>query len=83
MVPTFKFKKVEQERQWNSFKKNSYKLMVLLANNEVFWFTHAYDKRGRMYSRGYQVNTQGMAFQKACIDFADDELVDVPTEYRL
>jgi hypothetical protein len=82
MNPTFTFESREQELQWNSFKKNSYKLMILLAKCKDFWFTHAYDKRGRMYSRGYLVNTQGMAFQKACLDFSDKELVDVPVEYR-
>ena len=83
MEPTFTFESREQEQQWIKFKKNSYKVMILLANQDTFWFTHAYDKRGRVYTRGFYVHTQGMPFQKACIDFADDEFVDVPDEYRL
>jgi DNA-directed RNA polymerase len=47
----------------------------------VFHLTHKVDKRGRIYSQGYHVNTQGAAFKKAMIELAKEELIEgVPHE---
>ena len=46
---------------------------TLLTLGNTFWLTHAYDKRGRVYSRGYHVNYQGNDWNKACIEFAHKE----------
>jgi hypothetical protein len=84
MLCTFKVKEQEQLDQFNTFKKNSYKLMSLLATNgNEFWLTHRVDKRGRLYSQGYHVHTQSNAFGKSCIEFADEEVVIVPAEYSM
>jgi DNA-directed RNA polymerase len=62
----------------------TYKIMLLLAkNNNQFWLTHRVDKRGRLYAMGYHTSTQGNAFQKASIEFANEEIIDVPAQYRL
>lgn len=46
---------------------------TLLGLGDTFWLTHAYDKRGRVYARGYHVNYQGNDWNKACIEFAHKE----------
>ncbi|MGQ0565612.1 MAG: hypothetical protein ACT4OK_11145 [Gemmobacter sp.] len=48
---------------------------TLFMTGEPFYLTHRYDKRGRTYAQGYHVNTQGNAWNKAVIEFADQELV--------
>lgn len=42
---------------------------------DKFWLTHKYDRRGRVYCQGYHVTYQGNAWNKACIEFADAEIV--------
>lgn len=45
-----------------------------LADSAIF-FTHKVDKRGRVYSQGYQMNTQGTSYEKACINLKTKEFV--------
>lgn len=74
--PTFELKDQETTDQWNIFKKQSYKfynLMVQCGNK--FYLTHKVDKRGRIYSMGYHITTQGTAFKKASIELAHEEIV--------
>ena len=49
--------------------------MLVISGNE-FYLTHKYDKRGRCYCQGYHVSYQGNPWNKACIEFADGELVE-------
>jgi hypothetical protein len=51
-------------------------LAALIAQGNHFWLTHRYDKRGRTYSQGYHVNYQGNDWNKACIEFADAEVLN-------
>jgi hypothetical protein len=44
-------------------------LDTLALEGDGFWLTHAYDKRGRTYVRGYAVNYQG----NDCVQFAKAE----------
>lgn len=46
---------------------------TLLGLSDTFWLTHAYDKRGRVYARGYHVNYQGNDWCKAVVEFAHKE----------
>lgn len=48
-------------------------LAGILAQNNKFWLTHKYDKRGRTYTMGYQINYQGNDWQKACVEFSESE----------
>lgn len=48
---------------------------TLFMTGEPFYLTHRYDKRGRCYVQGYHVTTQGNAWNKAVIEFAEAELV--------
>jgi hypothetical protein len=45
-----------------------------LASEGEFYLTHKYDKRGRTYCQGYVVNYQGTAWNKAVIEFANQEV---------
>jgi hypothetical protein len=48
----------------------------LLQEGNLFYLTHKYDKRGRIYCQGYHVNYQGAPWNKAVIELADKELVE-------
>ena len=40
-----------------------------------FWLTHRYDKRGRTYAQGHHVQYQGTPWNKAVVEFFDQEVV--------
>ena len=46
-----------------------------ILKDQTIHFTHKVDKRGRVYSQGYQFNTQGSSFEKACINLKTKETV--------
>lgn len=46
----------------------------LTQHGNEFYLTHKYDKRGRTYCQGYHVNYQGTAWNKAVIEFANQEI---------
>ena len=48
---------------------------LLLKHGNLFYLTHKYDKRGRVYCQGYHVNYQGAPWNKAVIELADKEIV--------
>ena len=79
--PTFELDTPDKVNQWMNFKKQSYKFYLLIAQyGNKFYLNHKVDKRGRLYSQGYFINTQGTSFKKACIELAKQELVTgVPT----
>ncbi len=51
-------------------------LAALMAQGNRFWLTHKYDKRGRTYCQGYHATYQGNDWNKACIQFADAEVLN-------
>lgn len=55
------------------------KAMTVTADmlGQDFYFMWQYDKRGRMYSKGYEINLQSSEYHKAMLDFAVGEK---PTE---
>jgi hypothetical protein len=61
-------------RKYNRSVEDAIGLMVDLGNE--FYFTHAIDKRGRTYCRGYQLSTQGNSYSKAILEFADKEIIE-------
>lgn len=68
---------------FSHYKKMTYRTMALIAiTNNKFYLTHRVDKRGRLYSCGYHINSQGTAYNKACIEFAIEEHIDVPVEFK-
>lgn len=57
--------------------QDSYKVCrELIAKGNKFWMTHRPDFRGRLYSQGYHVNTQGNSFRKAIVELAEPEIVE-------
>jgi hypothetical protein len=75
--PTFALDDQDKVEDWKRFKEHSYMFYELMANNgNRFHFTHNPDKRGRLYCHGYHLSTQGTAFKKAMIEFAEEELVE-------
>lgn len=63
-------------RAFDKFDRNSREVIEgLLLAQDRFWLTHKYDRRGRCYAVGYHVNPQGNDWQKACVEFAEAELV--------
>ena len=47
-----------------------------VIQDKTIFFTHKVDKRGRVYSQGYQFNTMGTSFEKACINLKTKEFVE-------
>ena len=65
------------------YKKMTYRTMSMIAQtNNEFYLTHRVDKRGRLYSCGYHLATQGTAYNKACIEFCEEVFIDVPNEFK-
>lgn len=50
---------------------------VLTEHGNEFYLTHKYDKRGRIYCQGYHVNYQGAPWNKAVIELAEPELIEL------
>lgn len=66
-----------QKEQWTVFKKQSYNFFTMLVKQgNQFYLTNRVDKRGRLYACGFHVNSQGSPFQKASIEFAEEEIVE-------
>jgi len=74
--PTFDLIEPEQIEQWGVFKRQSYAAYRLMAGaGNKFFLTHKVDMRGRIYSQGYFINTEGVAFKKASVELHHKELV--------
>jgi hypothetical protein len=68
---------VKRKKAFEKYDRVAHGVMdILLEENDHFYFTHAYDKRGRTYCRGYHANYQGNPWNKAVISFADKEIVE-------
>ena len=64
------------EGMWETFKGTSAEMYMEMVNaGNEFHLTHKVDKRGRIYSCGFHINTQGNAYKKASIDLAKEEIV--------
>lgn len=48
---------------------------LMLKEGNQFFFIWKFDKRGRMYSQGYDINLQGSSYKKATIEFHKQELL--------
>jgi len=47
----------------------------LYNNGNRFFFAHSFDKRLRVYSKGYQVNLQGTEYDKSILEFSDKQFI--------
>ena len=66
-------RKAKQHNERVIQSKRVYDLILNEGNH--FFFVWKYDKRGRMYSQGYDINLQGSEYKKATIEFANQELL--------
>ena len=51
-------------------------ISLLVKEGNEFYLGHKYDKRGRTYCQGYHVSYQGAPWNKAVIEFADQEIIE-------
>lgn len=79
---TFDLSDPEKRDIWNNYKQQGYELYSLMVKQgNRFYLTNKPDKRGRIYTQGYHITLQGTAFKKACVDLADQEIVEgVPSQ---
>ncbi len=67
----------KRKKQAEVFYNTSVDVMEgLLALGNEFWLTHQYDRRGRTYSRGYHVNSQGTDYNKAVLELGNKEVIE-------
>ena len=52
-------------------------MAAVVSEGNEFYLTHAYDKRGRVYCRGYHINYQGGSWNKAVIQFKEGVHVEM------
>ena len=64
-------------KAFEKYMHTAYTVMeVLNQEGNKIYLPHAYDKRGRTYSRGYHVLDQGNDWNKACVEFFHKEFID-------
>ncbi|WP_432481737.1 hypothetical protein [Moraxella sp. ZY200743] len=63
-----------QAQTFNMFVQQ-FEVMTKHLRNQTLYFTHKYDKRGRVYSQGYHYNPQGSSFEKACLNLKTKEYI--------
>lgn len=70
------FKKRQKLGQFKKFISSTSDVVnEILELSDEMYLTHFYDKRGRLYCRGYHVQYQGFDWQKAYVVFAEKELI--------
>jgi len=63
-------------KAFERYDRNSKDVIVAIgAMRDRFWLTHKYDRRGRVYCQGYHINYQGNPWNKAVVEFAEEELL--------
>lgn len=76
--PVPEFTNKEHHDEWHRFTRQSYDVYkYIIQEGNEFYLYNKYDKRGRTYSQGYHINTQGTSFKKAMIEFADKEIIQL------
>lgn len=68
-------KKIEAYNKYRVDSTTTANMLLSLGNE--FYLTHKYDKRGRTYCQGYHIDTQGSDWNKAFVELADKEIVEL------
>ena len=70
------------DEEWGDEALEAFKLAQIQARKVLaeykgkeFRFVWQFDKRGRIYAKGYDISTQGNSYRKACLQFAKQEVV--------
>ena len=70
----------EYQKRVKAFEKYNRTAYDVMSHLEItggeFYLTHKVDKRGRTYCQGYHCSYQGNDYNKACIEFANAEVVE-------
>ena len=70
----------DYQKRVKAFEKYNRTAYDVMAHLEItggeFYLTHKVDKRGRTYCQGYHCSYQGNDYNKACIQFANQEVVE-------
>lgn len=62
-------------RAFEKHNKHAIEVMALVVQEgNEFYLTHRYDKRGRTYAQGHFINPQGTEYNKAVIEFVNQEV---------
>lgn len=68
----------KRKRAFEKYDRTCHEVIdVLTEHGNEFYLTHKYDKRGRIYCQGYHVSYQGAPWNKAVIELADAEVVQL------
>ena len=65
----------EKIEQFNKYDREARELLEEFKDDE-FYLIYNYDKRGRLYDQGYYIHSQGTDWNKACLEFAHEEIVE-------
>ena len=70
------------DEEWGDEALEAFKLAQIQARkvlaeykDKEFRFVWQFDKRGRIYAKGYDISAQGNSYRKACLQFAKQEVV--------
>lgn len=67
----------KRKRAFEKYDRTAKDVISLLCKEgNEFYLTHRYDKRGRIYCQGYHVTYQGAPWNKAVIEFAQQEVIE-------
>lgn len=58
-----------RDTDWDNYLSQS-EIVKDALGSKPFYFKWAYDKRGRVYSKGYHINIQSSEYHKACLQFS-------------
>ena len=58
-----------RDTDWQNYLEQC-EIVKAELGSKPFYFKWAYDKRGRVYSKGYHINIQANEYHKACISFS-------------
>ena len=65
-----------RDEDWTNYLEQC-EIVKAELGSKPFYFKWAYDKRGRVYSRGYHIQIQANEYHKACLSFSKEvELTD-------
>lgn len=64
----------EKLNQFENYDRQARQLVESFKDKK-FYLSNKYDKRGRIYDQGYFIHSQGTDWNKACIEFFDEEVI--------
>ena len=79
--------KPKESENWEEYQKRvkafdryqretAFTMALIVQMGNEFYLTHKVDKRGRTYAQGYNINPQGNVWNKACLELADEEVLN-------